>query len=170
MALFFGSDIIWGRYKPFVILWFVGVFRYLHETTIRPLLSIMNSNHENKCTFVSPTFKVEEKNAFIFSFRHHNTGIWAFLWFQNVCSCVHYWITYHKMSKSSYLPPMNSDPKNMFFNLKVREIEIHLFSCSELILLNYGIFVVSQRYWQTPQKSQNDKKLISPSNDVWSKK
>ena len=69
---------------------------------------------------------------------------------------------------------MMSDPKNkgtLFSStLKVEEGKVHSFSWSEFILVSYGNFVVSRRYWKTPKKSQNEKKLISPSNDVGSKK
>ena len=66
-----------------------------------------------------------------------------------------------------------SDPKNkgtLFSStLKVEEGKVHLFSWSEFILVSYGNFVVSWGFRETPHKSKNDKKLISPSNDVWSK-
>ena len=45
-------------------LW--GGFRHLHETTKIPQLTRMNSYHENKYTFVSPTFKVEENKVTLF--------------------------------------------------------------------------------------------------------
>ena len=78
--------------------------------------------------------------------------------------------TSHKMSKSSYLPQMMSDPKNkgILFSstLIVEEGKVHSFLWSEFILVSYVSFVVSLRYRKTPQKSQNNKKLIYPSNNV----
>ena len=54
--------------------------------------------------------------------------------------------------------------------LKVGAIKVHLFSWSKLILVSYIHFLFSWRYCKTPHNSKNDKKLISPSNDVWLKK
>ena len=76
--------------------------------------------------------------------------------------------------QSSYLPQMTSDIKSKVTlfspTLKVEKGKVHSFLWSEFILVIYDIFVISWRYWKTPRKSQNDKKLISPSNDVESKK
>ena len=134
----------------------------------------MTSDHENKCTFISPTFKVEEyKVSLFFSQTSYYWDI-SFLWILNICPFVHYQITYHKTTKCLYLRYMMSDEKNkgtLFpSTLKVGKIKVHLFSWLEFILVSYGHLVVSWRYWKNSHKSQNDKKLLSPSNDVWSKK
>ena len=67
-----------------------------------------------------------------------------------------------------------SDPKNkgtLFSStFKVEEGKVHSFLWSEFIQVSYVNFVVSWRYQKTPHMSQKDKKLISPSNDVKSKK
>ena len=98
----------------------------------------------------------------------------SFLYFLNACPYVPYQISKLKITNSSYLSFMMSDPKNegtLFSStLKVGERKVLLFLWSEFILVSYGHFVVSWRHPKTPQKSQNDKKLISPSNDVRSKK
>ena len=79
-------------------------------------------------------------------------------------------LTSHEMSKSSYLPQMTPGLKNkvtlLSSTLKVEEGKVHSFSWSELNLVSYGHFVISWRYRKPPQKSQNDKKLLSPSNNV----
>ncbi len=86
---------------------------------------------------------------------------------------VHYWITDHKMTKSSYLSQMLSDPKNkdtlFSSSFKVEETKVYLILWSEVNLVSYDYFVVSWRYWTTTHK-QNYKILISHLNDFWSKK
>ena len=78
--------------------------------------------------------------------------------------------TSYKMLKISYLPQMTSHLKNkvnlLSSTCKVELGKVYPFSWSEVILVSYGKFIVSWRYQKTPQRLQNDKKLISPSNDV----
>ena len=93
----------------------------------------MNSYHENKCTFASPTFKDEEnKGPLFFCSNIRLLRYELLLLCQNVCSYVHYQVTNPKMSKSSYLHQITSDPKNKgtLFSptSKVVESKMHLFS------------------------------------------
>ena len=81
---------------------------------------------------------------------------------------------YLEFPKSLYLSNMMSEKKNKdtlySSTFKVGEIKVRLFSWSEFILVSYGHLIIPWRYRKNPHKSQNDKKHLPPSNDVWSKK
>ena len=133
------------------------VFLFFHEDTSKSFTSHiiakslylpqMMSDPKNKCTLFPQTFKVEEKKCPYFFIQTSDSWDMSFLWFQIVCSYVHYQFTNHKMSKRLYLPQMTSDPKNkgtlLSSTLKVGEIKVHLFSWSEIILASYDDFVIS---------------------------
>ena len=123
----------------------------------------MESDPKNKGTLFSSTLKVGEIKVDLFPWSEFilvSSGDF-------VVSGRYQKITHKlKTTKSSYLPQMTSDLKNkvtLFSStLKVEKGKMHSFSWSEFILVSFGNFVDSWRYWKTPQKSQNDKMLISP--------
>ena len=69
---------------------------------------------------------------------------------------------------------MSSDPKNKgtlpSSTFKAEDKKVHLSWLSEYNLISYDHFAASRRNWITPKKAQNDKKLISQLNYLWSKK
>ena len=69
------------------------------------------------------------------------------------------------MTKSSHLSQTTSDPKNKgtppSSTPKVEDKKVHPFWRSEYNPTSYDHFAVSRENRITPQKAQNDKKLIS---------
>ena len=89
----------------------------------------MNSDLENKSTFLSPSFKVEEnKVPLFFDLTSDNWDI-NFLWYLNIYSYVYYQITNDKIRGSSYLRyKMSDQAKNgtlFSSSLKVGETKMH---------------------------------------------
>ena len=134
----------------------------------------MNSNHENKCTFIFPTLKVEGNKVPLFFHQTSYTWDISILLFCDKLFDNGQKDIYFEFTKSLYLSNMKSEKKNKdtlyFSTFKVGEIKVRLFSWSEFILVSYGHLIIPWRYRKNPHKSQNDKKLLPPSNDVWSKK
>ena len=74
-----------GRYELFVIFDLWEGFWYLHDMTKLPLLTRINSDPENKSTFIFQNFKVEENNMSLF---FGSDVIWVRIWaFWHIVTC-----------------------------------------------------------------------------------
>ena len=126
----------------------------------------MTSDHEKSVLIYLQILKLEKiMNLYFFGSNiiWGRYEIWHFHdWrFDNEHKNIHFEIT-----KSSFFSNFISEQKNkvtLFSStLKVVKTKLYLLSWSEFILVNYDIFVVSWRCWETPQKSQMTKSLCLP--------
>ena len=122
----------------------------------------MKSGHENKGTFISSTFKVEE-NKVPFFFDIMQTWWVMAIFFAYMLMAKHLITNHKKNTKGPYFPYMTSDEKNEYTlfssTFKVEENKVPLFLWSDANLVSYGYFVVLHRCQTSDHKSQRTQKV-----------